>query len=212
MNEERKFYVYAYLRSRNSANGNVGTPYYIGKGSNHRAYSKQRIVSRPPEPSRILLLCNGATEVDAFQAEMLLIFLYGRLDLHTGILHNRTDGGDGMSNPSPDTRKKLSSSRIGASNPFFGKTHTALVRQRVSNARKERTGDRNAFFGRRHSEATRSRISDTLRLYPKSFLSNQLCECGCGDLTRIAQKTDKVAGIHRGEPRRFVSGHNRRKH
>lgn len=36
------------------------------------------------------------TEPDAFQSEMLLISLYGRIDLGTGCLRNRTDGGEGL--------------------------------------------------------------------------------------------------------------------
>jgi hypothetical protein len=37
------------------------------------------------------------------------------------------------------------------------------------------------------------------------------CECGCGQPTRIAIKTDRRAGTIKGKPYRFVVGHNRRK-
>jgi hypothetical protein len=37
------------------------------------------------------------------------------------------------------------------------------------------------------------------------------CACGCGKPTSIATKTDRHAGTVKGQPRRFVVGHNRRK-
>lgn len=36
------------------------------------------------------------------------------------------------------------------------------------------------------------------------------CECGCGERTRVAPKTDRAMGWVRGEPIRFVQGHQRR--
>lgn len=35
------------------------------------------------------------------------------------------------------------------------------------------------------------------------------CRCGCGEKTTIATQTDKKWGAVKGEPRRFISGHNR---
>jgi hypothetical protein len=37
-----------------------------------------------------------------------------------------------------------------------------------------------------------------------------LCECGCGEHTRIARTTDKRWGSVAGQPVRFVNGHQRR--
>lgn len=39
-----------------------------------------------------------------------------------------------------------------------------------------------------------------------------LCECGCGAAAPIAQKTDTRKGCVKGQPRRFIPGHNRRKY
>jgi hypothetical protein len=41
-----------------------------------------------------------------------------------------------------------------------------------------------------------------------------LCECGCGDLAPIATRTRNELGWIKGQPKRFVNGHNRnrRKH
>lgn len=38
----------------------------------------------------------------------------------------------------------------------------------------------------------------------------KLCECGCGQLAPIAKFSDATKGLVRGQPMRFVKGHNRR--
>jgi hypothetical protein len=99
MNE---YYTYAYLRED-------GTPYYIGKGKDNRINRKRKYEIKPPkDKSRIIFLKQNLTEDEAFRHEIYMIVVFGRKDLGTGILYNRTDGGDGHSNPSLETRKKLS--------------------------------------------------------------------------------------------------------
>jgi hypothetical protein len=38
----------------------------------------------------------------------------------------------------------------------------------------------------------------------------KLCECGCGELTVLAKWTDKRRGTIKGEPLKFLQGHNKR--
>lgn len=39
-------------------------------------------------------------------------------------------------------------------------------------------------------------------------MSSKLCECGCGQPTKLASKTSKQRGWVKGEPLRFINGHN----
>ena len=102
-----EFYVYAYIRNTDSITGKTGTPYYIGKGNGNRAYVKH-FAPVPKNHSNIIFIEQKLTEQQAHDLEKKLIAEYGRKDLGTGILHNRSDGGEGSSNPSEETRKKLS--------------------------------------------------------------------------------------------------------
>ena len=98
-----EYYTYAYLRED-------GTPYYIGKGKKLRLYSKSRKGVKPPkDKSRIIFLKQNLTEEEAFKHEIYMINVFGRKDLETGILHNRTDGGEGASNPSQEVIEKRAS-------------------------------------------------------------------------------------------------------
>jgi hypothetical protein len=86
-----RFYTYAYLREDR-------TPYYIGKGTGNRAYIKRYgngRARRPKNLNNIILLKQNLTEEEAFRHEKYMIAVFGRKDLGTGILHNRTDGGEG---------------------------------------------------------------------------------------------------------------------
>ena len=91
------YYVYAYLRSKDSATAKAGTPYYIGKGKGNRAWSADHTINLPKNNNNIVLLETRLTEIGALALERRLIKWWGRVDLETGILRNLTDGGEGAS-------------------------------------------------------------------------------------------------------------------
>jgi hypothetical protein len=85
-----KYYTYAYLRED-------GTPYYIGKGKGNRIYRKDKRIRPPKNRSRIIFLKQNLTEEESFKHEIYMISIFGRKDLETGILLNKTNGGEGSS-------------------------------------------------------------------------------------------------------------------
>jgi hypothetical protein len=91
-------YVYAYLRKVDSKTAKAETPYYIGKGSKDRAWQRRTCerVKCPSDNWRIVILESELTSVGAFALERRYIKWYGRKDLNTGILINKTDGGEGV--------------------------------------------------------------------------------------------------------------------
>ena len=94
-----EYYTYAYLRED-------GTPYYIGKGKGSRIYVKTGRPCNPPPKERRLFLKQNLTEEEAFKHEIYMISVLGRKNLGTGILHNKTNGGEGASGviPNENTR------------------------------------------------------------------------------------------------------------
>ena len=163
------YYTYAYLRED-------GTPYYIGKGK-ERSGKKYRITAQHPgiaipTPSRQLILKTFDMEFDAYKHEMYMISVFGRKDLGTGILHNRTGGGDGHTNMSDYARKRCSETHK-------GKVLSEETKRKISSTRKKRgykcseeqkqkyskmySGEGNPNYGKNHSKETLKKISEGTR-------------------------------------------------
>ena len=148
------YYTYAYLREDK-------TPYYIGKGKGNRLYKRgSRVFAPPKDKSRIIFLKKNLTEAEAFKHEIYMIDVFGRKDLGTGILHNLTDGGEGISNLSDETRKKMSEVKKGENNPNYGKIFSEEHRKKLSEARK---GENNPNYGKIFSEEHKRKISEAIK-------------------------------------------------
>lgn len=153
-----QYYVYAYLRTD-------GTPYYIGKGKNQRAFEEHRVnnkgIHTPKDTSRIIFLEQNLTNIGALAIERRLIRWYGRKDIGTGILQNRTAGGEGGEDISLEARQKISKANTGKkmseetkkkiSDAKRGKPTSSKTKEKISNAKKG--------VGQTHSKETCEKIS-----------------------------------------------------
>jgi len=166
------YYVYSYLREDYS-------PYYIGKGSGKRAYNKGPKEVKPPrDKSRVRILKADLTEDEAFLLEKLYILMFGRIDSGTGILRNRSDGGDGASGAirSDETREKLRQANLGKQRPQWvydkiaasntGKKASEETKAKMSAVRRGRTCTEEhkrkvseAKKGFKHTEEARQKMS-----------------------------------------------------
>jgi hypothetical protein len=145
-------YVYKHIRKDNNQ------PFYIGVGGliTFDYYSRAKGTSSAGKRNRDLkwydyvniygfnheIVLDNCSADEAFEKETELIAKYGRIDLKTGILINKTNGGKGTKGFSEDTRKKCGQSNI-------GKILSREKRQEISKRNK----------GRKHSEESKKKIS-----------------------------------------------------
>jgi len=165
------FYVYLYLRKN-------GTPYYCGKGYGNRTYThgKSEKFRTPKDNSRILIVACNLTELWSLALERKIIRWYGRKDidystdkdygsLHPkGILHNKTDGGEGVSGFVRSVESNLKNSKAAKGKVPWNKGLKGAYKQSAeSNAKRSATlkgckspnkgnfGELNPFYGKKHN-------------------------------------------------------------
>ncbi len=185
------FYTYAYLREDR-------TPYYIGKGKGDRVYKKSKNDIKPPkDKSRILLLKQNLSEEEAFQHEKYMIAIFGRKDFGTGILHNRTDGGEGSSGvlQTEETKLKRSNALKGRPRPDEvknkigeknkGKTQSQEARDKIGNIHK---GNK-YWVGKSHTEEAKQKMRDA-KLGKSSHMKGKL---------HTEETKDKISASKKGK-------------
>ena len=205
-----RFYTYAYLREDR-------TPYYIGKGSEKRAYKRKKGEIHPPkDKSRIIFLKQNLTEEEAFKHEIYMIVVLGRKDLGTGTLHNKTDGGEGSSGNicSQETREKMSEKKKGKNNPNYGKggkdspnygrKHKKETRDKISksntgktfskehrdNLTKSKKGENSSWYGRKHSQETIEKMKEAQKGEKNAMYGR----------THTEETRDKMSKSQKGRP------------
>ena len=148
------FYTYAYLRKDR-------TPYYIGKGKRNRLYEKhQKGICVPKDKKRIIFLKQNLTEEEAFKHEIYMISVFGRKDLRTGILRNKTNGGEGNSGTifSQKRKENIRKSKLGKSTSLKGRTYKEIYGKEYLNQIEKL---RKSNTGKIHSEETKQKISNS---------------------------------------------------
>ncbi len=188
-------YLYRHIRL------DTNEVFYIGIGSDEaglyeRAYSKHgrskywgKIITKSAYEIDIVL--NDLTWEEACIKEIEFIKLYGRKDLNEGTLCNLTDGGEGVINPSKESRKKMSNSHKGKKwsnerkanhylrhnpSPKLGKKHSEEHSNNISKAKKGNTNFSEETkrkmseaakkrkpnrLGAKHSEESRKKMSES---------------------------------------------------
>ena len=169
----KQFYVYKITYQN-------GKPFYIGKGQNCRY--KHHFIKKSPlnkfirnklkiQPLRVVILKDNLTEEKAFRLEVKLIKRYGRKDIDTGVLLNKTDGGEGPSGIvwPEESRIKISKSLEG--NKYaLGYKHSKEHNRKISLGNKgnkqseetirKRVESRKGYI---HTEETKINISESLK-------------------------------------------------
>jgi hypothetical protein len=98
--QPKGWFVYCYLRTASNL------PYYVGLGSRPDRMTARHSCKVPRNWSRIRVMRQELTREQAIYWERLYIARYGRKDLGTGCLMNRTDGGDATKH-GPEALEKI---------------------------------------------------------------------------------------------------------
>ena len=198
---ENIYYVYVYCNPLKN-----NEPFYVGKGKGNRW--KKHLVEKTTSKGRInkhkihtiQKIQNAGLEViiekvlenvdekTAFEKEIELIKLYGRVDLGLGSLVNLDNGGKGKSGYI-FTEEQLKN-RTGENNYWYGKTgeKSHMFGRKLSEETKKKisesqSGEKNGFYGKKHSEKTKKKLSQ-----PRTPMEKRICP-HCGKIGASNQMT-----------------------
>lgn len=213
LSTEPIFYVYVYLNPLKSGDYNYENlyfeyePFYIGAGKNgrylyhleeskkenfldsnkHKINIIKQILKNNLEPIIIKLKENLNYEEAFSYWEKYYIKLIGRDDLGVGPLTNLTDGGDGLINPSEETRNKLSISFKKTFEERYGLEKGKKMRQECSERSK---GEGNPNYVKIKKEV----IKNIINLYFYEFKSpkeiSNIYNIGINKIRRILKENN----------------------
>lgn len=142
-----------------------GKVFYVGcSKTNDRPYRKYNPNNKYPKRTiewyehcnnqfTIEIIAEDLTEEQAFQMEIDLIKQYGRV-CDGGILVNRYIGGNEGAKDffrTDEYKQKLSESKRGENHPMYGKKHTEVTKEKMSDANK----------GKKRSDETKKKMSES---------------------------------------------------
>lgn len=212
----KPFYVYVLHRPN-------GKPFYVGKGVGQRVLEHEaeaRNTSRLTHKLNVIrslqrkdLLIHYRldsffdNEAEALARERLLIQTIGRHDLGTGPLTNQTDGGEGTSNPSNESRQRRRESLSGEAadperliaNTYFGKLATvASVTLKPASTWRDRTTFRRnrpslKMTARQAATLAASAIQNRVLLEPDALIPRRLQVEGSEFIIEIGAANDMLS-------------------
>lgn len=182
-----------------------GTIFYVGKGNKERAYYLGRhnrskwhhsiVCKYGAENIRVIfILCSS--EEEAFAKERELIKFYRSIGVK---LINMTDGGEGMSNPSPEIRAKLSAARKGNKHNI-GRKHSKEIREKLSKLRLGKKCKKETIEKIRNAQKERKLSPEHIAALKKSWQNPERIKAAKGKFC-APHSLAKMNAATRGKPK-----------